>query len=158
MPSRPLWRHCNVTAPVNIFRTSSSLIFQSSRIYVLSRKRNWWPSFNTLRRRQNGRHLPDAIFKRIFLYENIWISLTISLKFIPRIPINNIPALFQIMAWRRLGDKPLSEPMVVSLLTHICVTRPRWVSTLLNPVEKLNEGNVSWMINTTAIEDMQQCL
>ena len=22
------------------------------------------------------------------------------------------------MAWRRLGDKPLSEPMIVSLLTH----------------------------------------
>ena len=41
--------------------------------------------------------------------------------------INNIPALVQIMAWRRPGDKPLSEPMVVSLLTHICVTRPQWV-------------------------------
>ena len=31
------------------------------------------------------------------------------------------------MAWRRTGDKPLSEPMMVSLLTHICVTRPQWV-------------------------------
>ena len=31
------------------------------------------------------------------------------------------------MAWRRLGDKPLFEPMMVSLLTNICVTRPRWV-------------------------------
>ena len=31
------------------------------------------------------------------------------------------------MAWRRLGDKPLSEPMMVKLLTHICVTRPQWV-------------------------------
>ena len=41
--------------------------------------------------------------------------------------INNNPALFQIMAWRRLGDKPLSEPMMVSSLTHICVTRPQWV-------------------------------
>ena len=30
------------------------------------------------------------------------------------------------MAWRRLGDKPLSEPMMVSLLTYICVTRPQW--------------------------------
>ena len=38
-----------------------------------------------------------------------------------------IPALVQIMAWRRPGDKPLSEPMMVSLLTHICVTRPQWV-------------------------------
>ena len=31
------------------------------------------------------------------------------------------------MAWRRPGDKPISEPMLVSL-THICVTRPQWVN------------------------------
>ena len=30
------------------------------------------------------------------------------------------------MAWRRPGDKPLSEPMMVRLPTHICVTRPQW--------------------------------
>ena len=35
------------------------------------------------------------------------------------------------MAWRRSGDKPLSEPMMVNLLTHICVTRPQWVKTAL---------------------------
>ena len=34
--------------------------------------------------------------------------------------------LVQIIAWHRTGDKPLSEPMLVSLLTHICVTRPEW--------------------------------
>ena len=44
-----------------------------------------------------------------------------------RVQMNNIPALVQIMAWRRPGDKPLSEPMMVSLPTHICVTRPQWV-------------------------------
>ena len=43
--------------------------------------------------------------------------------------INNNPALFQIMAWRHPGDKPLSEPMMVNLLTHICVTRPQWVNS-----------------------------
>ena len=41
--------------------------------------------------------------------------------------INNIPALVQIMAWRRPGDKPLSEPIMVRLPTHICVARPQWV-------------------------------
>ena len=41
-----------------------------------------------------------------------------------------IPSLVQIMAWRRPGDKPLSEPMMVSLLTHICVTGPQWVNSL----------------------------
>ena len=50
------------------------------------------------------------------------------MKFVPRVAINNIPALVQIMAWRRLGDKPLSEPMMDSLPTHICVARPQWVN------------------------------
>ena len=83
----------------------------------------------TLRQRQNGRHFRDDIFKCIFLFENVWIWIKISLKFVPKVRINNIPALVQIMAWRRIGDKPLSEPMMVNLLTHICVTRPQWVKT-----------------------------
>ena len=70
---------------------------------------------------------PDDIFIWIFLNENVWVLLKISLKLAPKGPINNIPALFQIMAWRRPGDKPLSETMMVSLPTHICVTRPQWV-------------------------------
>ena len=70
---------------------------------------------NTLRPRQNGRHFADNIFKGIFLNENIWILIRFSLKFVPKGPINNIPALVQIMAWRRPGNKPLSEPMLVSL-------------------------------------------
>ena len=37
--------------------------------------------------------------------------------------------LAPVMAWRRSGDKPLSQPMLVSLLTHICVTRPQSVKT-----------------------------
>ena len=85
---------------------------------------------NTLRPRQDGRHFPDDIFKCIFFNENVWISIKISLKFVPKGPINNIPSLVQIMAWRRPGDKPLSEPMMVSLLTHICITRPQWVNAL----------------------------
>ena len=79
---------------------------------------------NTLRPRQNGRLFPDDVFKCIFLNGNVWISIKISLKFVPKCPINNIPALVQIMAWRRPGDKPLSEPMMVRLLIYICVTRP----------------------------------
>ena len=81
--------------------------------------------FNTLRPRQNGCLFADHTFKRVFLNENVRISIKISLKFVPKVPINNIPALFQIMAWRRPGDKPLSETMMVTLLTHICVTRPQ---------------------------------
>ena len=39
--------------------------------------------FNTLRPRQNGRHFPDDIFTWIFLNENVWIAIKISLKFVP---------------------------------------------------------------------------
>ena len=76
---------------------------------------------NKLRPRKNGRHLN----------ENVWILINISLKFVPKGPINNIPSLLEIMSWRRPGDKPLSEPMMVSLLTHICVNRPQWVKWTL---------------------------
>ena len=80
----------------------------------------------TLAPRPNGRHFADEIFECTFVNENVWIPIKISLKFVPKGLINNIPALVQIMAWRRAGDKPLSEPMMVSLPTHICVTRPQW--------------------------------
>ena len=83
--------------------------------------------FNTLRPRQNGRRFAADTFKRIFLNENVLIPVKISLKFVPKGPINNTPALVRIMAWRRPGDKLLSEPMMVSLPTHMCVTRPQWV-------------------------------
>ena len=76
---------------------------------------------NTLRLRQNDQHLQAT-----FSTDNVWILIQILLKFIPRCPLTNIPALVQIMARCQRGDKPLSEPMMVSLLTHIC-TRPRWV-------------------------------
>ena len=80
---------------------------------------------NTFRPRQNGRHFADDTFNRIFVNENVRISIKFSLKFVPKRQINNIPALVQIMALRRPGDKPFSEPVTVSLLTHICVTRPQ---------------------------------
>ena len=54
---------------------------------------------NTLRPRQDGRYFADDVFA------------------------DNIPALVQMMDWRRPGDKPLSDPMFVFVPTHICVTR-----------------------------------
>ena len=84
---------------------------------------------NSLRPRPNRRHFADDIFKCIFENGNELILPRISLKFVPKVRINNIPALVQIMAWRRPGDKPLSEPMMVRLPTHICVTRPQWVKS-----------------------------
>ena len=119
--------------PITLFLISTELLFLQTPWKLLGfywTEEGFWPDFadiNSLRPKWNGCHFADDIFKYILLNENVLISIKISLKFIPKGPINNIPALVQIMAWRRLGDKPLSEPIVVSLLTHICVTRPQWV-------------------------------
>ena len=57
--------------------------------------------------------LADDIFKCIFLNENDIIPIKISLKFVPRSPIDNKPALVKVMARSRIGDKPLPQPMMV---------------------------------------------
>ena len=56
--------------------------------------------------------LADDIFKCIFLHENDRILIQISLKYVPRSPIDNKTALVQIMAWRRIGAEPLSEAIL----------------------------------------------
>ena len=99
---------------------------------------------NTLRQRQNTRHFTDNIFQCIFLNENAWISIDISLKFVPKGPINNSPALVWIMAWCRPGDKPLSEPMVVSLLTHIYITQPQRVNLIIQTREHSFSMFIVW--------------
>ena len=83
---------------------------------------------NILRAR-NIRHFADDIFRFIFLNYSVLISIKISHRFIPRSPINNTPALVQIVAWPRTGHKPLFERMMIILLTYICVTLPQWVKT-----------------------------
>ena len=77
---------------------------------------------NTLRPRQNGRHYLDNFWNG-FSY-NLWISIKISLNFVHEGPINNIPALVQIMAWRRLGDRYM-----------ILITKSQWSTHVeLGPV------------------------
>ena len=122
LPSRK-WRIWCSYYPVNIL-AADDLVIQGSGPSITQTI----DPVNTLRPRQNGRHFADGIFKCIFLNENVCIPIKISLKFVPKGPIN-IPALGQIMAWCPPGDKPLSEPMMVSLLTHICITWPQWVNT-----------------------------
>ena len=84
---------------------------------------------NSLKPRWNRCHFADDILKCIFWKENVSVSIKTSLKLIPKHPINSIPTLVQIMAWRRLGDKPLSEATMIILLMHKCVTLPQWVNT-----------------------------
>ena len=56
--------------------------------------------------------LADNYFKCIFLNENVWISIQISLKFVPNGTIDIESALDQVMAWCREDDKPLPEAMM----------------------------------------------
>ena len=65
--------------------------------------------------------ISQTTLSNAFSWMKMILLLPISLKFVPKGPINIIPALIEIM--------PLSEPMLVSLLTHICITRPEWVNT-----------------------------
>ena len=68
-------------------------------------------SVNTLRPRQNGQHFADDIFKRIFFNENVWIFIKISLKYVPKGPINKIPALFQKTIYFLVGPCHSLGPM-----------------------------------------------
>ena len=104
-----------------------------------------YAALNTLRPRQNGCHFP-GMFKCVFLNEDFWIQFQISLKFVPKVSTNNNPALFQIMAWHRTGDKPLSEPIMVSSLMHICVTRPQWVNSKCQFILNYSSIHVFWCI------------
>ena len=115
------WDFTASVQAIVLYDTIENYIFEITASYPT----NQW--VNTLRPRRNGRHFADDIFCCIFMKENVWIPIKISLKFVPKGPINNIPTLVQIMAWRRLGDKPLSESMMISLPTHICFSRPQWV-------------------------------
>ena len=97
-----------------------------------------------------GQDKMDAIFQKTFSngfswIKNVWISIKIWFKFVPRGPVSNIPALVQIMAWHRPSDNPLSESMGVSLMTYIGVNRPRQVKQIILPwcYETTSRNNVT---------------
>ena len=119
-----------VTLELKICPTSQICCFLRCRYIYGGLLKKVYGTINKLRPRQNGCHFAHDVFKCIFMNGNLWISTKISLKFVPKGPINYIPAFVQIMAWRCPGNKPLSEAMMVSLPTHICVTRPQWVKSL----------------------------
>ena len=90
---------------------------------------------NSLRPRQNRRHFADNDFKCNFLSENVWIPIKISLKFVPKGPINNIPALVQIMAWCGTGeshyltnDDPVQRSIYASLGLNELM--PQWLQQI----------------------------
>ena len=109
--SRPLWRHCNVCELSN----SISLIYRQV--------------VNTLMPVQNWRHSADDIFKRIS--SNKSVETQISLQCATKCLINNKSSLILVMAWRRTGDKPLPEPMMMPFTRLQCVNPSyRFLTTL----------------------------
>ena len=118
--------------------------------WVLSLLCCWLSAFvarvDTFRPKQNGVYFVDDIFKLIFLNENVWISIPSSPKFVTEGPFNNIPALVEIIAWCRPGDKPLPGTIMLRLLTQICVT---WEELpMVSLIDYLSPGcwSIIWQI------------
>ena len=101
-----------------------------------------------------GRDEIDSVLQTTFSNTFSWMKMyEFRLEFHWRDPINNIQALVQIMAWRRLGDKPLFEPMMLTLLTHICVTRPQWVKE-----QTMKSDSNTITFNDTNENDIWKCV
>ena len=103
--------------------------------------------FNILRPRKNGCRFPDDIFKCIFLNENVWIAEDFN---VPKIRINNIPVLAQIMAGADQATSHYLNQCWTDSLTHLCATRGWWVKTsywmtLYKMSLKSNITNSLWM-------------
>ena len=94
--------------------------------------------------RQNGRLFQTTSWNT-FSWMRMFEFRYSSLKFGPKGQIKNIPALVPIMAWRLPGDKSLSEPLMFSLLTQICVTGPHIVNT------KYITYYISWEVHRVVV-------
>ena len=88
----------------------------------------WFVVINSSPPGQNGRQFTDEVFRCIFVNEKVCVLIKFSLKFVPKDPVDNSAALVYLMAWCRIGAKPLCEPMLTDSLTHICSTRGRLVN------------------------------
>ena len=83
--------------------------------------------------------------------KNVWILIKISLKFVPKGPINSIPVLVQKMAWRCSGTRSLSELILVICPTHICVIWPQWVERQPATKNRDGHGHRRWQGNGTVL-------
>ena len=99
----------------NYFSLSYMLNFLHNLCQPVGYSSHYSIEFNSFPPGQNGRNFEDDIFNCIFVIEKFGILIEMSLKFLHKDPINYNSALVKTMAWRRIGDKPLSEPM----LTHL---------------------------------------
>ena len=120
------WRLINKWTIRNKARQSDSIHFCiicafSYRLWYVGRFIQDWMLTHSGRDEMDNNS--QTTFSNVFSSMRMFVQ--ISLKLAPKGLTNNIQALVQIMDWRRPGDKPLSETMMVSLPTHTCVTQPQ---------------------------------
>ena len=171
-PSRSLWWHCNAgkDSPKHTSIALFAVIIFTNRVDFISHEKSpcysdqsakWCFSRGSTvlqylfrRKAKNslsywGRDKMAANFLTTFSNAFPWMEIyQFRLRFhwslFPRVQLT---ILVQIMAWCRPGDKPLSGPIFVSLLTHICVTRPQWViessAVITRSNQSLNPQNTS---------------
>ena len=87
-----------------------SVIHRWNVKYTWSSNESLW--FKSSSRGQNGRHFTDYILRSNFLNEKFYSLIKFPLNFAAKRPIDNKSVLVWIMAWCRISDKPLSEPML----------------------------------------------
>ena len=109
-----LWTHYPTV--IKGFQPFSGVVYLHMEIFQL---------ISTYRGRDQLGDISQTTFLNAISHWKLWISLMISLTFVPTVLIMNI-GLCNALATP--GDKPSSEPMMVILLAHICGTRPRWVT------------------------------
>ena len=128
------WIYCSLALKAHRYtsaRAHAATGYSNNQVCVPHTKGTSTWRVNTLRPRQYSCHFADNIFKCIFLNEIIWIFIKISLNFVPKGRINNIPALVQIMVWRWWGIIWTNDGLVYWCIIIICFTRPPGVKISL---------------------------
>ena len=78
-----LYNHNNFLYHLN---SSWCVCTKNKSVYIFLWTKLYW-DINTLKPRKNGRHFADDIFKCIFLNENVWIPIKISLSLFLRVQL-----------------------------------------------------------------------
>ena len=111
-------------------------------------------SVNTLRSRQNGCQFADDIFKCIFSNANVRITIQISLKYVPKAPIDNKPALVQIKAWHLIRDKAMiwTNDDLVRWRIFLSLSL-QWVKVQFREIEGINyeESYLHWTFRPSSL-------
>ena len=112
-----IWISNSVDNSVSSSGRKSKHVFMLPLITALRKELTHW-----------GREKMDAISQTTFSSAFSWMKMfEFQLRYHWSLFLNVQLTIFQHWCLAPLGDKPLSETMMVFLPTDICVTRPQWV-------------------------------